>query len=62
MCILSMRQVESVHHQGYQVALLASKPGSDGNKILSLQGGLTLSIQKQLEINFKQLLTGKREV
>ena len=52
-------QVDSVHKQGYQVAFLASKTGDGDNEILSLHGGLTLNIQKQLEVNFKQLLTGK---
>ena len=53
-------QVESVHQQGYQVAFLASKTNGDSEKeILSLHGGLTLNIQKQLEVNFKQLITGR---
>ena len=45
--------------QGYQVAFLASKPGEGEKDIISFHGGLTLSIQKQLEVNFKQLLAGK---
>ena len=51
-------QVESVRQQGYQVALLASKCGDDSNDILSLHGGLSLSIQKQLEVNFRNLIKG----
>ena len=51
-------QVDSVHKQGYQVAFLASKKSVCENEILSLHGGLTLNIQKQLEVNFKQLITG----
>ena len=41
------------------MAFLASKTGDGEDEILSLHGGLTLNIQKQLEVNFKQLLTGK---
>ena len=53
-------QVESVQQQGYQVAFLASKSADGGDsEILALHGGLTLNIQKQLEVNFKQLITGR---
>ena len=49
-----------MHQQGYQVAFLASKTNGDSKtEILSLHGGLTLNIQKQLEVNFKQLITGR---
>ena len=48
-----------MHQQGYQVAFLASKSADGGDcEILALHGGLTLDIQKQLEVNFKQLITG----
>ena len=48
-----------MHQQGYQVAFLASKSADGGDsEILALHGGLTLNIQKQLEVNFKQLITG----
>ena len=40
------------------MAFLASKNSYGENEILSLHGGLTLNIQKQLEVNFKQLITG----
>ena len=40
------------------MAFLASKTGDGEDEILSLHGGLTLNIQKQLEVNFKQLITG----
>ena len=47
-----------MHEQGYQVIFLASKTGGSASEILSLYGGLTLNIQKQLEVNFKQLIAG----
>ena len=40
------------------MAFLASKNSDGENEILSLHGGLTLNIQKQLEVNFRQLITG----
>ena len=42
------------------MAFLASKSCNGENDILSLHGGLNLNIQRQLEVNFKQLITGKR--
>ena len=41
------------------MAFLASKCGEGEDEVLSLHGGLTLNIQKQLEINFRQLITGR---
>ena len=55
-------KVESLHQQGYQVTILASKHGnksSSDKQMLSLHAGLTFSVQKLLELKFKQLTAGK---
>ena len=57
MCFVS--QLDSMHSEGFQIAVLASRKGEDCDEVLTKYRDISRNTQFQLEEIFIKLLCGK---